>query len=120
MIKQCFASDRNCGANHERVKEEDVKKDIENRLIELGVPEICRHDIRALYWECVFSAVQENRSRFSVHKDEFLLPLNERERADRRSDFKRALIYGVGPRLPKSPNVRSPFGDLSWLQIGVL
>ena len=63
-----------CGANHERVKDEDVKKDIEDKLIGFGIPEGSRHDIRALYWECVYAAVQEHRSRFSVNKDDFLLP----------------------------------------------
>ena len=47
-----------CGANHEHVKEEKITEMIEDKLITGspgGVPEVCRHDIRALYWECVYA-----------------------------------------------------------------
>ena len=77
-----------CGANHDHVKQEQITALIEDPLIAKGLPELSRFDARALYWECVYASVQENRHRFSIHKDEFLLPFNERERSERRVALK--------------------------------
>ena len=68
-----------CGANHDHVKQDQITALIEDPLVSKGLPELSRLDARALYWECVYASVQENRHRFSIHKDEFLLPFNERK-----------------------------------------
>ena len=38
-----------------------------------------------------YASVQENRHRFPIHRDEFLLPFNARERSERRAQLKEVL-----------------------------
>lgn len=68
---------------------------IEDLLIRLHLPELSRLDVRALFWECLHSSVQENRHRLSIHRDEFVLPFNEKERSERRAELKGVLTKVV-------------------------
>ena len=80
-----------CGANPDRVDQAEITRLIEDPAVAKGLPEAHRLDIRGLFWECVYAAAQENRHRFSIHRDEFLLPFNESERTGRRNGLKQAL-----------------------------
>ena len=73
-----------CGANPEKIEQSVIEENLEKPLLQLGLPQGKALDVRSLYWECVFAVGADYRQRFSVNKDEALLPFNDRERGERR------------------------------------
>ena len=81
-----------CGMNPDRVDQTHVDQYLEEPLkTRLKLPADSALDVRALYWDCVHASIQERKQRFSINRDEVLLPLNERERKDRRCNLRDAL-----------------------------